>query len=427
MRRSFINIINKINSIFRGEVIFALFLLAGNFKSSLTFLPDYLDVTILFFTLSILISAKRLIIKPSLLKEYVHDIAIYLTFIAVLLGSLFYTPSTIYSLDKVLRFLIITSWAFLGVFFLIKNEDSLKRFLNTIIFLGLIMSGVAIYQFIFVQKGNWSFISVLGSNYLALGRTVGIGIIIVFLYFINENKRFKSILFILAILQMSIALLISGGKMPVLSIVVVLFLYFIFSSTSNRISIYLRNGMKKVIVLTIILVPIIIVLGRLGMFDVVISRLSELILSIGKDTSALGRIDRYITALKMWGDKPLIGNGVGSFPIFYSGFDVRDYPHNIFLEILCELGILGFGIFTWWIGTSFYKGWVIFKNKFKGIDHLQMGLILVFLYLLINANVSGSLNDNRLMFTFIGLLSISPYLGRKAGDSDENMYIDHRS
>lgn len=427
MVANIVKLIIKTKVIFRGEVLFALFLLAGNFKSSLVFLPDFFDLTVFFLGLSILIAIKRLMIKPTISKCSIESIIIYLIFIAVILGSIFYTLSSVYAIEKSLKFLIITGWSYVGVFFLIKSESSLKYFLNTIIFVGLVMSGIAIYKFVFVQKLEMSFVSVLGSNYLALGRTVGISIIILLNYFIIQKKGIKAIFFIIIILQLTIALLISGGKMPLLSLIIILFFYFLYSIISRSKNFYLRKSIKKSLLLIFLLTPLIIILAKLGMFDVVMMRLYELFKSAGSDTSAVGRITRYFTALDMWGDKPLIGNGIGSFSLFYNGTDIRDYPHNICLEILSELGILGFGVFVSLIGTSLYNGLIVFKNKFKEIDSLQIVLLLVFLYLFINANVSGSLNDNRLMFTFISLLSTSPYIERKVGDISENMYINDRS
>lgn len=427
MGKVLLKLIEKLKEIFRGEVFFALFLLAGNFKSALSFLPGSIDLTIFFLGLSMVIAIKRLIKNPKILKCSIEAIYIFFLFIVVVLGSTFYSSSTIYSIEKSMRFLIITSWAYLGVFFLIKDRDSLKRFLNTMIFIGIIMSGIAIYQFVFIQKLSFSFTSVLGSNYLALGRTVGIGIIILFFYFVDEKKKLWNLLLILMIVQMTIALLISGGKMPLLSMGLVFSSYIFYLIISRTKDMNLKNGVKKLLLLMLLMIPLIIALANIGMFDVVIMRLTGLFRSLSSDTSTVGRITRYITALNMWGDKPILGKGVGSFPLFYSGTELRDYPHNIFLEILSELGILGFGVFTLLIVTSLYNGWRLFKLKFKGIDSLQMTLLLVFLYLFINANVSGSLNDNRLMFNFISLLYTSPYMERKVGGIDEDMHINNRT
>lgn len=427
MESDFIKLTGRLKEIFSGEVFFALFILAGNFKSSLTFIPDFIDLTIFFLGLSILIALKKVIIKPSIVKSAIESIGLYCIFIVLILGSLLYTSSSVYAVDKSLRLLLITGWAYIGVFFLIKSEASLKRFLNAILFIGLIMSALAVYQFAFIQEETLSFISVLGSNYLALGSTVGISIIVIFfLYFVKEKNRIKAIFSILIIIQMIVALLISGGRMPVLSLIIVLIIYFLFSFISRSKSIYIIKGVKKLVLLVLLIAPLIIILGKIGMFDVVLIRLSELFKSIDSDTSALGRLNRYMVALDMWGKKPLIGNGIGSFSLFYNGVDMRDYPHNIFLEILSELGIVGFVAFFLLIINSLYNGWILFKNKFKAIDSLQMTLILAFLYLFINANVSGDINDNRLMFTFISLLSISPFMERKVGDSNENMYINNR-
>lgn len=419
-------ILVKTKNIFCGEVIFAAFILAGNFKSALTFIPSSIDITVLFLLLSMLIGIKRLYIKSTLLKGSLEAIILYSIFSVLLLGSLLYTLGNIYAFDKAFRFLIITGWSYLGVFFLLRSDVSIKKFLNSIVSIAVIMSGFALYQF-FTSSGL-NFVKVLGSGYLALGRTLGISILItVILYFINENKKIKSLFIILIILQMIIALLLSGGRTPFIALLIVFTLYLTFSFKTSFKKIFLRKGTKKIVFFIALIIPIIFILANLGTFDVMIVRLTELINDSGGGTSANARWIRYETAIDMCAESPILGKGIGSFPIFYSGTDIRDYPHNIFLEITSELGILGLIAFLLIVSFCLYCGFILYKRKFKIIDSLQMTLILVFLYLIINANISGDLNDNRLMFTFISLLSISPYIERKVGDKNENLYINKRT
>ena len=46
-------------------------------------------------------------------------------------------------------------------------------------------------------------------------------------------------------------------------------------------------------------------------------------------------------AIEYFYQNPFFGNGLGSFGYLYRGFDVRDYPHDMLLEVLSELGIFG--------------------------------------------------------------------------------------
>lgn len=405
----------KIKMLFSGEVVFAIFILAGNIKSGLSFIPSFIDVTIFFLGLSILIAIKRHYTNTFVIKGSTEAIILFDLFSIFLLASLFYTFGTDYAIDKTLRFLIITGWSYLGVFFLIKSEVSIKKFLNGLIFVALIMSVPAIYNFSDnLLVGEQSTISVMGSNNLALGRTVGIGILILTnLYFVKEKRKNMTLFLSLIILLMTIILFVSGARMPLISLIMIFMIYIISSVKFSLRKIYLRKGFKKAFLFIALLTIIIIILVNLGVFDLSLKRLLILFQGIGSDSSAIGRWMRYLVAINMWIEKPLIGYGVGSFPLFYSGIDSRDYPHNIFLEVVAELGIVGLVSFLLLIGNSLYKGWIVYRKKYKEMGSLQITIILVFLFLFFNANISGDFNDNRLMFTFISLLSISPFLKKE--------------
>jgi O-antigen ligase len=91
---------------------------------------------------------------------------------------------------------------------------------------------------------------------------------------------------------------------------------------------------------------------------------------------------------------PVMGYGFGSFGYVMTGSDERDYPHNTFLEIWFELGLLGLLV------------WLAFLTRFLGLllsrGQLLQGLI--FVYLLLNISKSYSLSDLRLVFAFLACI-----------------------
>ena len=71
------------------------------------------------------------------------------------------------------------------------------------------------------------------------------------------------------------------------------------------------------------------------------------------DTGGAGRLDIWKAGLEMFKHYPLVGAGLGNFVVVYkqyAGFSPKFHgflrsPHNIYLDILVELGILGFVLF----------------------------------------------------------------------------------
>ncbi len=69
--------------------------------------------------------------------------------------------------------------------------------------------------------------------------------------------------------------------------------------------------------------------------------------------SSLGsRVHFYLTSLSLWLQKPLLGWGTGGFGYAYESVTqgnalLTDNPHNEFLRIGVEHGVLGLGLFAW--------------------------------------------------------------------------------
>src|SRR2546423_5851659 len=70
-------------------------------------------------------------------------------------------------------------------------------------------------------------------------------------------------------------------------------------------------------------------------------------------------IDR--DAFQMFRTKPLMGWGLGTFPVvypqfrsFYTNFFVNE-AHNDYLQLLVEMGLLGFGTMLWFLLTVYRR------------------------------------------------------------------------
>lgn len=81
--------------------------------------------------------------------------------------------------------------------------------------------------------------------------------------------------------------------------------------------------------------------------------------------SGLDRLDHAIAALRMFADHPLIGVGLSQYGYFYERYKYYDIyalfhmtkriPNNVYLEVLSELGLIGFLLFGWFLVSMYQR------------------------------------------------------------------------
>jgi len=401
------------------ELLFLAFLMAGTYKSAPCFEKVPFDLTIFFMVLSILVAAKIIIgkLQNNIQNEqilgsntFIQTIniffnklgisrvtliacVIYFAFFVWALLSMIYSPSSIYSLSKVLRFGLLTGWAFFGMSLIIATEsERAKRFLGIFTIYALIMTVEALRIYISSGRGL-GFVTAFGSNYIALGRIVGAASLIVFVRLLFSKKLINILFLVIAFSLMIITVCVSGSRGPLLAVAFAL-LVLLFISVFGKPSYW-----RRLIFIIILIFAMISVAYSQGLLDTTVLRFGKLLSETTTDANA--RLDLYNGALVVWSDNPIIGVGIGGFPVKYGFGDQRGYPHNIILEVLSELGLIGLLLLVLFFYTCFRTLPVLrYLNKHP----VLLISVLLFSQTFFNAMISGDLNDNRLLFTFAGLL-----------------------
>ncbi|MDM5190879.1 O-antigen ligase family protein [Bacillus sp. DX4.1] len=403
------------------EFYFALFLFAGAFKQVSTG-SSFLDLSMLGLLLSATLVLIEFINEPKINKNIIQPVGIYILLAILILLSLFYSSSHLYGLDKAVRFISFTAWAFIGPFFMFKKERDIEKFIFYSILISVIMSCYAIKDLKSLLGNTYiGFVSVNGGNYLSLGRVSAMGILLILLFYIisNKNLMIKMMAFIGIILNF-VALFASGSRMPLVALVCML-IYMAMSSIKIKKKIYVRKGFNMFFIVILLSVCVLGTLAKAGVFDTMIYRFQVLLTDSGGGESAEGRTDRYDFAFKLFADNPIVGDGIGGFGYSYNDTDARGYPHNIFLEIISELGLLGLILFLLLIFKCivpyFYRG-----GKDNSIGY---SIFIVFLFYFLNANISGDLNDNRVMFCFMSLVYVSSCITRVPDRNLRKLTVRH--
>ena len=398
------------------EVSFALFCNVAAFKEDarLMFLPKFVDLTVVFALVSVIGVAYGLVVKRIKFVIPSREVLVP-SCIIVLLGmcSLSYTLAPIYGTDKLLRFIIFTSPAMFLPFFLFQNVTSITRFFTVFIMLALLMLLDVVSDGL--DPGRIGFRSAFGSNYLEFGRVLGFALITVSFYFLmRAQSRVMRVSYLCLIPMMLFGLLISGGRAPVIALVVsLLAICGVLGAIAGMRILTFSGSLAKADVRVLVFVGLLVIIGGTLLmslsdyFATLFTRIEMHAAAAGRD-SALTRVDMVKKAIEVMMSVPsgLIGLGIGGFSMFYGGFDDArgTYPHNLFLELGSELGALGLFASLLLVYWSACKVLLLARKTQADAKYLGITLLGLFVFLLSSSSVSGDLNDNRLLFLCIGMI-----------------------
>lgn len=391
-----------LKTLFSFEMTLSLFLFAGTFKLGLSWFP--VDFTLFSFLASvfagiaILSRQKWTVPKSGLL---VSGLAILWT--ALLPASLLWSPGVLYAQQKALYVSTLSLWSLLGTALIIARSPlRIQRFLWCLV---IVSCWAALEASLIILRSSTSrFVWELGGSYLSVGRLLGTGLIATFSYaFLLRAKPILRLLSIGAFLWFGTLLLIVGARGPLLGAAISTVLPLAMSIRLNRASIRIPRWYPIVLVLIAVLV-----VGA-GLYALKLDDLPTTLYRLQRLTgpdigsSALARLHYYSAAYALWAQAPFAGHGVGSWPILMGMDDRRAYPHNIILELLVELGIMGalpFLIIAGISALNAFSQWSVTRHP------LPIVAIMWFTFAVFNAMVSGDLHSNRIVFATIGLASM---------------------
>ncbi|QSQ24767.1 O-antigen ligase family protein [Pyxidicoccus parkwayensis] len=122
--------------------------------------------------------------------------------------------------------------------------------------------------------------------------------------------------------------------------------------------------------------------------------------SAGGGVYLSGREVLYARAIALGRDRPLMGAGLAAFPALGLG----PYPHNMFLEIFCEGGVLGL---MFLVGVFLAYARVAFRGR-RSLDAATVGAVVL---VLVGSQSSGDLYDARSLFLLMVLSACTSAAG----------------
>ena len=383
---------------------------------------EIVDITVI-ATLIIWLGLVKILLEGNWKLPSEQKFIVYLFLIfGLLLGiSYIYTASPDYGFRKILRFNTFAVTMFISPLLIIKSPADSKRLLSYFYFLLVIIIGIMLLQFVYFLKSGdfaivlayWNRISIPGANPIQVSRYLAIGAAMMIALLIR-NKPSQSLHYFAILFVILLSIILSGSRGPLVSIIIGSIVYAILYERkhSSRIFGYGILAIGTIITLLLLLPESL----TQRFFDISQGSVIMTQQGVRRISTIATRFEFWSMSLQAWFSSItsfFIGLGAGSFSSLFIWRDWRWYPHNLFFEIIAELGLIGLVIGVLFIIKSYQ---IINKGIQRGsfTDHSALwvaGTVVMF----IAAQFSGDINDNRILWMFIGISIASTHVDNLYG------------
>lgn len=349
-------------------------LIVKSFSSILLFL--------IFFTH---LKLSGIIFKSFYRLKSLHYILFIILIIIVYLGiTLSYSSNPGYGVQKIINIIISVVPNIIVIFYLLTftEKEAVKNYLLTVIIIVIILTLIGVFIFHPFDHSTIYKFSPQRWSHVFVGRLISFLSLIIFLFFISAKSSGRILIYSTVFAAGVYVTYLTGLRSAFLGLLIcslIIFSWFYFQKQLNT-----KHLFSFILIIIFTSALILITPQELNTSTRFGNMLKVENLEFGGDGPILSRMDSYTLSWQMFKEKPLLGWGFGSF----NGFNnvewtyIQKYPHNLFLEILSELGITGFAFFVL-IGFIIVRGILNNKNSFTGAksDSLTDNSFILILFL----------------------------------------------
>ena len=395
----------------RPDIFFAFFIFIGILKGMLSERVSFfqtIDLTVLSLALLMTIVVLYYLLvkeKPPIFPKNIT--IVHFLFIVILGISVLYTPAPNYGKEKFFYFLIITSALLFSPIIMKQIGYKFEKIFDIILYSAFFYSVFHLaILFLRIAKGDMEGVLrfTIGGNPIAVSRTLGVGILFWIVNF-SYNSRKQSFRDLFPIITIFIAMLSTNSRGPLLSLFVTIIVYiFLFTKKPLKNSIIIIGSMGLILSISLLLLP--------EQLTQRYSKVLEKELVVGQQgiqyvSNTNSRFQAWRSSIAHLSEHPghlFTGFGLGAFPKLAMDRDIRGYPHNIFIEVLYESGLIGLLLISiFFIAIATYP----LKQILSGNYSKELAAFyLAFIFFLTGAQLSGDLNDNRIIWLFAGFILI---------------------
>ena len=397
--------------VFSFETAFVLFIFAAAYKGDPRFAWFPGDMTVAFFGLSAAASLVPLLRGSLFYLPGMKSVCAGGILVLWIAASVAWSPSKIYAHEKLTLVAAGNLWCLIATAMIIGSSRArVWRFLILLLVFGM---GLAV-DYAIVSAGDPAIRHIdefrtISENYLTVGRLVGLAALVAFALWLHSPPRsMQGALLLAAFALCGYVLLKGGGRNPAAAVAVCMLVPILLSFRLPRARLVISRRILASLGLIVVLGGGVTYLAMSGMSGEsslrTLQRFDKLVSEQGGGRSAAARAANWQHAVAYWAERPLVGHGVGAWPILNLGRDKSAYPHNLILELLVEVGL---------IGVVLFAALMLVATRRVSLQRLRedpslMCVLMLCLNAFVNAMTSGDLADNRNLFTMLGLLAMVP-------------------
>lgn len=324
--------------------------------------------------------------KPLLAMPAIYYV--FIALVALMAASLSYTPVFDAGFEKVARFVTVTGIVIIAPFFVLGTPRAMKRF-----FFGFGIATFAICSYSLASLGGSVRLATPSDNTIGLGHIACALMLLLWFAVIPRFAFPQRMATYLLLIVPAIALVGSGSRGSAVACAIVIFIsLFFYRRLLLDVSCLIAIGLAAIPFLRIPESS----LEYLG--TLVGSRSVSALLSFRGDLLDFG--------WKLLMQHPLIGAGIQGFRYNSPNPALYNWPHNIFLEVTCELGIPAGLLVCILFGSTIREAIRQLTDRTSPFFTLSQLTAALFLIGIVNAMNTGDINSDRSTWLFMSLVFV---------------------
>jgi len=372
--------------LFYPELALALYVVIGDLKGDERIASLFpVDLTLVLGAIIVAGIAFRLL-RGGGIARMPDSFLLYIALVALMTASLAYTPVFDAGLEKLGRFLTVTALVIVAPFFVLTTPQALKRFLA-----GFAIAAFVICAYSLTDLGRSSRLVTPSSNTIGLGHIACSLILLIWFAVMPQLSFLKRVMVYPLLVVPAVALIGSGSRGAVIAVLLAVILsLLLYRRLTVDVACFSALGFAAIPFLKIPEASF-EYLGTLFNFHNVDGLLNF-------------RAELLSYGWTLLQQHPLSGVGIQGFRYYSPNAALYNWPHNIFLEIGCELGIPAALLVCAIFGSAIRESVRQLRDHVSPYATLAYVAAALLLAGIVNSLNTGDINSDRSTWLFVSVV-----------------------